>query len=200
MSKRLDEFSDKKVSSGEQFDGSRLTETKEKEKAVSDYLGRVFDARNIIPTEPGTEYDNFAAEKQLHQVLDYAGIDYVVDPLTETPFGVNHRTHNPTTTTLRFDIRSDTGTKKPSELSELRSDIGNLGILPRYASRFKLPGDTAGWFRVIELKGLIEAINDGLKLHETWEDKQNNVEAWMFDYSLIRDMGLIKCEFEVKNE
>jgi len=197
MSKSLDEFTQKKEKSGEQFDAERLTDTKNKETAVIDYLNRVFDAKNIIPTEPGTEYDNFAAEKQLHQVLDYAGIDYVVDPLTKTPFGINHRTHNPTTTTLRFDIRSDTGTEKPSELTELRNDIHDLGILPRYATRFKLPGETVGWFRVIELKELVEAINDGLQLHETWTDKRDNVEAWYFEYSLLRDMGLVKTEFEV---
>jgi hypothetical protein len=196
MSKTLDDFT-KDEKSGKQFDVKRLKDTKAAEDKVPEYLERVFDARNVIPTESGTEYDNFAAEKKLHQVLDYAGIDYVIDPLDKTPFGVNHRTHNPTLSTLRFDIRSDTGTKKPSELTELREDIGNLGILPRYATRFKLPGESPGWFRVIELKNLIYAINDGLRYSDTWTDKNNNVEAWLFDYSLIRDMELVKYEFEV---
>ena len=179
---------------GPQFDSDRFEDGNDGKEAIQQFIKKAFDAHHVVPTEPEKAYDNFTEEKAIHQLLDYGGIDFVVDPFDNAPFGVNHRTHSSHNVTLRFDIRSDTGTNKPSELDELRSAKGNFAIVPRYASRAKRDG-TGGfeWIRIIDLRPLIGAINAGLTPEDTWTD--GDVVAWLFDYDLLRQMDVIESEF-----
>lgn len=182
---------------GSQFDGSRFADADAGKESIRTFIKRAFDAHHVVATEPDEAYDNFAEEKELHQLLDYGGIDFVVDPFDAAPFGVNHRTHSAGDTTLRFDIRKETGTSKPSELDELLADSGGYALLPRYATRAKR--DESGgfeWARLVDLRPLIDAIDEGgLMPHGTWSD--GDVVAWMFEYDLLREMGAIHTEFQL---
>lgn len=202
QSKTLDDYTDgdEDVSDsdkyGSQFDGDRFAEADAGKDAIREFIERAFDAHHVIPTEPAEAYDNFAAEKAIHQVLDYGGIDFVVDPFDAAPFGINHRTHTQTDATLRFDVRKDTGTSKPSELDELLADGGDYALLPRYGSRAKRSADGGfEWVRIVDLRDLVGAINVGLTPSDTWTD--GDVVAWMFEYELLRDMGAIYTEFKL---
>lgn len=186
---------------GPQFDGDRFADGNDGKESIRTFIERAFDAHHVVATEPEEAYDNFAEEKALHQLLDYGGIDFVVDPFDSAPFGVNHRTHSSGSATLRFDIRSETGTAKPSELDELRRGQGEYALVPRYASRAKRNG--AGgfeWARLVDLRQLIGAIDAGLRPEDTWTD--GDVVAWLFEYDVLRDMGAVVTEFtmEVDNE
>lgn len=182
---------------GEQFDEHRFVNANDGKIIIKDILKGIFDAKNIVATEPDTAYDNFKDEKAIHQILDYSGIDFVVDPFDSAAFGVNHRTHTPTSKTLRFDIRYDTGTSKPSELDELLADGGEYALLPRYACRAKRDSNNYEWVRLVELKTLTNAIRDGLRPSKTWTD--GDVTAWMFDYSTLEKMGLVVYDVELNN-
>ena len=197
--KTLDEYGESGKSDsnkyGPQFDGDRFADANAGKGAIGEYIERAFDAHNFIPTEPAEAYDNFAPEKEIHQILDYGGIDFVVDPFDAAPFGINHRTHTQTDETLRFDLRKDTGTSKPSELDELLADGGEYALLPRYGSRAKRSSDSGfEWVRIIDLRDLVGAINAGLTPSRTWTD--GDVVAWMFDYDLLRDMNAVYAEFD----
>lgn len=178
---------------GPQFDGDRYANAGNGKATVRDYLAETFDAQHVVATEPDEAYDNFAEEKQLHQLLDYGGIDFVVDPFDAAPFGVNHRTHSPSEGTLRFDLRKETGTRKPSELDELLCDGGEFSLVPRYGVRAKRDGEGGfSWIRVVDLRPLVGAIESGLRPSGTWTD--GDVVAWMFEYGLLRQMGVIRSE------
>ena len=181
---------------GSQFDGDRFANADDGKESIRTFIKRAFDAHHVVATEPDEAYDNFAEEKAIHQLLDYGGIDFVVDPFDAAPFGVNHRTHSPTDTTLRFDIRKETGTAKPSELDELLADGGGYAMLPRYATRAKRDGNGGfEWARVVDLRPLVAAIDGGgLEPHGKWRGK-NGVVAWMFEYDLLREMGAVHTEF-----
>jgi hypothetical protein len=203
MNKTLDEFYNAEETHPESnFSRERLQQAQELEDSVSDsitnYLHRVFDAGTIVKAEPGESFQTGVETRTLAQIIDFAGSDYVVDPVTDTPFGVNHRTHTPKGYELRFDIQSDTGTNAPSTLEELRQDIDNLGLLPRYASRLHPPKESTGWFRVVELQPLIRAVNNnGLRPDKVWGPNKNGRKAWMFDYSTIKELNALIADFEV---
>lgn len=176
---------------GEQFDASRFAAGQVDETMVVGHLTNAFDAHHVIPVEPNETYDNFAAEKSIHQIIDYTGVDYLIDTFDQPAFGVNHRTHSPTESQLRLDLRADTGTSAPSELEKLRhAEWGDL--VPKYASRMKQSADGIEWFRVVELKQLVDAITDGgLTPNDEWTDPDGGVTAWYFNYDLLRSMGLV---------
>jgi len=181
---------------GEQFDAARFEEAGEVDELVTSLIDAFFDPHNITPTEPDAPYDNFKAEKDLHQLLDYNGVDYVIDPFDDPSFGVNHRNHSPGDTRLRFDLRKHTGTQKPSEYDVLMKGTGESALVPRYATRMKRSDDDPGfeWFRVVDLKGFVDAVENGLTRDYRWEgtDKKGNpVVAWMYNYSILRELGLV---------
>lgn len=183
---------------GKQFDAERFANADAGKESIQTFIKRAFDAHHVIPTEPDEAYDNFADEKAIHQVLDYGGIDFVVDPFKSAPFGVNHRTHEATETTLRFDMRKETGTSKPSELDELISAGGGFALLPRYATRAKR-NENGGfeWARVVDLRPLINAIRlNSIEPDGTWSD-ENGVVAWFFEYESLREMDAIHTKFEL---
>lgn len=186
---------------GRQFDADRFTDAQSTEELVVAAIDECLEPHHIIGLE-GEVYDNYAEEKTIDQLLDYAGIDYVVD-LWDEVIGINHRTHTPTDSKLRFDLRRDTGTKAESELDKLEQAIESDGFLiaPKYATRMKLSKDGGiEWFRVVNLKPLAGAVSNGLDLHDTWTDKNNDVVAWMWDYELLENWGLIEAEVSSNNE
>lgn len=178
---------------GDQFDAGRFADGQADEETIIESLGEVFNAHHVAAVETEDTYDNFAEDKPIHQLIDYAGIDYVVDPFHEPVFGVNHRTHSPSDVTLRLDLRADTGTSAPAELEKLRH-ADHWDIVPKYASRLKQGDDGVEWFRIVQLQPLVDAIETGLRPHQEWTD--GDVTAWMFDYSLLRDMDLMVAEIE----
>lgn len=180
---------------GAQFDGQRFSDADAGKEFIRVFIERTFDAHHVVATEPDAAYDNFAEEKALHQILDYGGVDFVVDPFDAAPYGINHRTHSATNTTLRFDIRKETGTAKPSELDELLADGGEYALLPRHATRAKR-SESGGfeWLRLIDLRPLVGAIDSGLRPADTWTD--GDVVAWMFEYDLLQQMGAVVAEEE----
>ena len=182
---------------GEQFDGDRFSDADDGKESIRTFIERAFDAHHVVATEPDEAYDNFAEEKAIHQLLDYGGIDFVVDPFDAAPFGVNHRTHEPTDSTLRFDMRKETGTSKPSELDELISG-GSFALLPRYATRAKRDGNGGyEWARIVDLRPLINDIRIGSATpDDTWSD-ENGVVAWFFEYESLREMNAIHTEFSL---
>ena len=179
---------------GTQFSTDRFIATSDSEEDLVERLLRtVFEPHHLLSTEPDEPYDNFADEKAIHQLLDYVGIDYVVDPFDAAPFGINHRTHDPNDSTLRLDFRSDTGTSKPSELDHLKSDGPSFSLTPKYATRLKLSSTTGfEWFRVINLQPVTNAIRDGYRPNDVWEDDESDVAAWFIDYDTLVKWGAIE--------
>lgn len=173
---------------GDQFNSSRFNLGKQNESDVSDRLENIFESRNVVSVEPDETYDNYKDQKKIHQLIDYTGIDYLVDPFDAPVFGVNHRTHTPTDAELRLDLRKDTGTSSPSELDKL-IHASRFDIVPKYASRLKQSDDGVDWFRVVDLEGLIDKISDGLEPHKTWTD--GDVVAWMYNYDYLEENGLL---------
>lgn len=180
---------------GNQFDAERFSQGRDNEEMIRSAFEVAFDVHNLISVEPESPYDNFADEKEIHQVIDYTGIDYLIDPFDSPLFGINHRTHSPSNMTLRFDMRAKTGTKAPSELEKLlHSESGD--IVPKYASRMKKSKDEGiEWFRIVDLHTFKDAIeNEGLKPDKMWTD--GSVEAWMFDYSTLDKYDMVVWEFK----
>jgi len=181
---------------GKQFDKARYDFGNE--AGFGDVLSEYFNARNVVAVEGDEVYDNYKENKLIHEVIDYAGIDYLVDTFDDPLFGINHRNHSPTNSTLRFDIRKDTGTKSPSELEKLLKAADN-DIVPKYATRMKKgKNGSYEWIRMVKLEPLVGAISDGLKPSKVWES--DGVVAWMFDYSLLEDMGVVKTIGNVNKE
>jgi hypothetical protein len=178
---------------GNQFDESRFKFGGSDDSVIKNTLEQFFDARNVAGVEPDEAYDNFADEKAIHQIIDYTGIDYLIDPFDRAAFGVNHRTHSQTDATLRFDIRSNTGTTSPSELEKLQKSEG-FDIVPKYASRMKRGDGDYEWFKIIDLYGFVEALDDGLTHSKKWDD--GDVTALMFDYSDLHNRGLVTERFK----
>jgi hypothetical protein len=180
--------------SGDQFDVDRFEQGQDQSAFVRETLTEIFDARNVTAVEPEEAYDNFTEEKALHQLLDYTGIDYLVDTFHEPLFGVNHRNHF-SEDAERFDIRVDTGSAAPSELDKLR-DAARWDIVPKYASRLKMPDGDPEWFRVIDLELFVRALDAGLQYDLSWSD--GAVEAWMYDYEKLRERGAIVAELSIE--
>lgn len=180
---------------GEQFDASRFSDGQADDEVIKATIEEVFEARHVVPVEPDSPYNNFAEEKQIHHLIDYTGIDYLVDTFDSPLFGINHRTHSPSKLTLHFDIRVETGSKAPSELEKLRH-AKRWDIVPKYATRMKQTDDGIEWFRIVRLEPFIEAIKDGLEPSKEWTDSDHEVKAWMYDYGKLRDRDMVVAELE----
>lgn len=180
---------------GTQFDAERFQTGQDYETLITDFLNTVFQPHNIVAVEPDETYDNYADKKQIHQVIDYTGIDYLLDPFDEPVFGVNHRSHTPTAATLRLDLRYDTGTSAPSELEKLlHAESGDL--IPKYATRLKkAQNGGVEWFRVTELAPVVKHIQDGtLEPDKKWHDENRDVTAWLFDYETLNQFDCIVAD------
>lgn len=177
---------------GDQFNEARFQQGQEAEEIVQSTLTDAFDAHNIVALEADEAFDNFAESKTIEQIMDYSGIDYVIDTFDAPAFGVNHRTHFKSNAS-RFDIRVDTGTSAPSEYEKLLK-AGRWDIVPRYASRMKMPNDTVEWFRIVDLLEFVEAVETGeLQKDFPWHG-DGGVEAWMYDYDELRELGIVVDE------
>jgi len=176
---------------GTQFSATRFEKGQQRGLFVKSCLYKIFNAKNVVDVESDTPFDNYADNKEIHQVLDYTGIDYLIDPFDSPLFGVNHRNHLQSHHTL-FDIRSDTGTASPSELSKLQSNDG-WDIVPRYATRMKIvDGSSFEWFRTVDLKQFIDCFDRSvLDPVKEWQDGQKDVTALMFDYSELASCDIL---------
>lgn len=176
--------------SGEQFDEGRFEQGQALDSLTSDLLDDAFGARNVVHVEPDEAYDNFTDEKHIHQLVDYTGIDWLVDTFHAPLFGVNHRNHF-SDDAERFDIRADTGSAAPAELDTLQK-AGRWDIVPKFASRLKAPDNDPQWFRVVDLQVFTDAIQSGLGYDLSWSDGQ--VTAWMYDYDKLRERDAVVAD------
>lgn len=180
---------------GDQFDEGRFKKGQQEDDTVRSILTEAFEARNVTGIEGDEAYDNFTGDKAIRQIMDYSGIDYLVDTFHQPAFGVNHRNHF-NEKAARFDIRATTGSKAPSELDKLH-EADHWDIVPKYASRMKIPSDDIEWFRVIDLKAFINAVEtDGLRYDMVWDDQNSGVKAWMYDYDELRERDIVVDEFQ----
>jgi hypothetical protein len=173
---------------GKQFSKQRFREAGESELLTRHLINQIWDIHNLCSCEE--LHDTHKQDKSASELLDYAGIDYLVDVFDSPTFGINHRVHTPTQTKLRFDLRSNTGTTASAELTTLRSSVDAMNIVPKYATRLKLSDEGFEWFKVVELRPLMKAINAGLQPHAVWAGA-DDTEAWLFDYDLLEDMNII---------
>lgn len=180
---------------GDQFDEERFKRGQEADEIVRSVLKDAFDARNVTAVEGEEAFDNFAENKAIRQIMDYSGIDYLIDTFDSPAFGVNHRNHF-NERASRFDIRVDTGSTAPSELDKLRK-ADSWDIVPKYATRMKVPDGDVEWFRVVDLAAFVRAIEDGgLEYDMDWDDWDSGVTAWMYDYEELRERDIVVAEFE----
>jgi len=181
---------------GKNITKERYEQATDEQQFVFEVCWEMWDPRSVIPMEIGDWYTSELKEdKDIHTVLDCScAIDYLVDPFTQTPFGLNHRVHTPTNKALRFDIRAKNDNNATSELNKLLNSAGSNDIVPKYATRMKLDHDGIEWFRIVHLKPLIDAINVGL----TPEDKYSGEDytAWFFNYDLLKSMDCLVAEFD----
>jgi len=178
---------------GNQFEKERFEKAGESDNLTRELLHDVWDIHNLCSCED--LHPSYREDKTLTEILDYNGIDYLIDTFDAPAFGINHRVHSPKESKLRFDLRSATGTKAPSELDKLRESLDEFNVVPKYATRLKQSTDGFEWFRVIELRPLIGAIEEGgLEPHDTWEN-DDGTEAWLFDYdNLLERMNIIYAQ------
>jgi len=128
-------------------------------------------------------------------VLDCSSaMDYLVDPFTSPPFGLNHRVHSPTNKQLRFDLRAKNHNNSIGEVKTLRESLNTYNIAPKYATRMKLTEDGVEWFRIIYLKPLIAAIEKGGYRPETYSG--DDYTAWFIEYDHLRKMDAFIAEFD----
>ena len=181
---------------GPQFSADRFTGANDMDTIARAILRDTFDADNVTGTEPDTPYDNFAEEKALHQLLDYAGVDYTVDT-RDRIFGVNHRVNDPAKR-RRFDLRSDTGDKsKPAETDLLKATHGTRDFGPAYALRVKRGRQQpVEWARLVHLQPLAGAMTVGPFHEGEWEDEDKGVKSWFYSYDLLRNMGCVVAEYD----
>jgi len=177
---------------GDQFNAERFIRGQDADRLIHNLLTDVFDAHNISSVEADEPWDNFADRKAIHQILDYCGIDYLVDLFDEPPVGVNHRTHLSPSAEC-FDIRAETGTEAPSEWDKL-TEADAWDIVPRYASRLKLVDDKPRWFRVVDLRAFVDAVEAGLQPTRVWQDDDSAGVALLYDYDDLRDCGAVVAE------
>ena len=173
---------------GNQFDEERFEKAGESDSLTRELLHDVWDIHNLCSCED--LHPSYREDKTLTEILDYSGIDYLIDTFDAPAFGINHRVHSPTESKLRFDLRSSTGTQAPSELDKLRESLDEFNVQPKYATRLKQSTDGFEWFRVIELQPLIQAIEAGLQPHDVWTSV-DGTEASQFDYDLLEKMNII---------
>jgi len=157
----------------------------------------MWDPRDVIPLEVGNWHDKELEEdKAIHTVLDCSSaMDYVVDPFTQPPFGLNHRVHSPGGGKRRFDLRAENDSNAKPELETLCDSLGTANIVPKYATRMKLDKDGVEWFRIVYLKPLIEAIEKGGFRAPKTHDGEDHT-AWLYEYDTLKNMGAFVAEFD----
>ena len=176
---------------GNQFEADRFEQAGESDKLTRELLHEIWDIHNLCSCED--LHPSFREDKTLHEIMDYSGIDYLIDTFDAPAFGINHRVHTATESKLRFDLRSSTGTQAPSELDKLRESLDAMNIQPKYATRLKQSTDGFEWFRVIELQPLIQAIEAGLQPHDVWHN-DDGTAAWLFGYDLLKKIGVVHAQ------
>ena len=186
----------------EQYENSDIKkEFYENATAERKYLIRrcwdMWDPRNVIPMEVGDWYTaELQEDKDLHTILDCSGaMDYLVDPFTQPPFGLNHRVHSPTNSKRRFDLRAENDSNATPELETLRSSADSFNIIPKYATRMKLADNGVEWFRIVNLRPLIGAIERiGLGPDKVYNGDDHT--AWLWEYDFLKDIGAFVAEFD----
>jgi len=182
----------------------RYEQATDEQQYVFEVCWEMWDPRTVIPMEVGDWYTSELQEdKDIHTVLDCScAIDHLVDPFTDTPFGLNHRVHSATDATLRFDIRAENGNNSKSELSTLLDARGFGKIGPKYATRMKKSEAGVEWFRIVHLEPLAGAIDAGLQPPTDSVEKWvgDDYTAWLFDYELLEGMGCVVAEFNPDGE
>jgi len=183
---------------GDQFDERRYERARAPEEHVLQALRDTLDPHNIVPVEPDRpdEYDNFGATVELHQLLDFAGIDYVLDPFDGSPSGVNHRTHSAESAATRFDLRRSTGTAATAEEHKIETAPGTMRIAPAYATRCKADGEGgAEWIKIVDLREWARARDEGLNPSMIYSDTDGTAAA-LYDYDALRAAGAVVAEVE----
>lgn len=157
----------------------------------------MWDPRDVIPLEIGDWYDSDVKEdKDIHTVLDCSGaMDYLVDPFTETPFGLNHRIHSAGSGKRRFDLRAENNSNSVAEVETLCKSYGTANIRPKYATRLKLGSDGVEWLRIVYLRPLIAALEETCYQPPKVYDGGDH-STWLFEYDSLRDMGAFIAEFD----
>jgi len=185
-----------KPNHGPQFDADRHA-AGTTDEAIRKHYADAFDPRNIIGLEDGDVHDTYQEDKELRYVLDYAGIDYVIDEFDRV-VGINHRENQPGKQ-RRFDVRASTGTDASSTLDKIVSGIDAGHLVPRYASRLKRDSDGGvAWVRIVDLEPLAGAIREAdLEPHARWTG-DDGTEAWLFEYDLLRKMGAVVYDSETE--
>lgn len=193
----------------EQYDNSDVTKERyeqatDSQQFVFEACWEMWDPRTVIPMEVGDWYTSELQEdKDIHTVLDCScAIDYLVDPFTEPPFGLNHRVHSPTDATLSFDLRAENNNQSESELETLRNANAYGEIVPKYATRLKKSESGIEWLRVVHLAPIVEAIKDGIipPLSIVREYSGDDYTAWYFDYDWVEEMDCLVAEFNNQME
>jgi len=182
----------------------RYEQATDEQQFVFEVCWEMWDPRTVIPMEVGDWYTSELQEdKDIHTVLDCScAIDYLVDPFTDPPFGLNHRVHSPTDATLRFDLRAENNNGSKCELETLRNAEAYGEITPKYATRMKKSKSGVEWFRIVYLKPIVEAVNDGIRPPLSVVDEYTGTDytAWMFDYDWIEKMDCLVAEFNGNGE
>jgi len=176
---------------GNQFEAGRFEQAGESDKLTRELLHEIWDIHNLCSCED--LHPSYREDKTLHEIMDYSGIDYLVDTFDTPAFGINHRVHTPTESKLRFDLRSATGSQSLSELDKLRESLSQFNIQPKFACRLKQSTSGYEWFRVVKLKPLIQAIEAGLQPHDEWHN-DDGTGAWLFEYDLLKKMGVVHAQ------
>lgn len=174
----------------------RYEQATDKQQYVFRRCWDMWDPRTVIPMEVGDWYDSKLQEdKDIHTVLDCSSaMDYLVDPFTTPPFGLNHRVHSPTQTELRFDLRAENDNNSSSELETLCDSVNTFNIVPKYATRMKLKPNDIEWFRIVHLKPLIEAIEKGGYRPDSLQ--RDDYTAWFVEYDDLEKMGAFVAEYD----
>ena len=157
----------------------------------------MWDPRDVIPMEVGDWYGGEVEEdKAIRTVLDCSSaMDYLVDPFTQPPFGLNHRVHSPTKKKRRFDLRAENDSNASPELDTLLESLETSNIVAKYATRMKLSGSGIEWFRIVHLRPLLEAIKYAdYRPPKTYEGEDHT--AWLFEYDTLKHMGAFIAEFD----
>jgi hypothetical protein len=174
---------------GDQFSPERFKRGQKAEGIILEAIDTLWDPHHIVAVEPDKAHQTDRSNRLLHEIVDYSGIDYVVDRFDHPAFGVNHRTHF-NENARRFDIRANTGTGAESELDKLLS-AARSALVPRFATRLKFIDESPRWLRVVDLRGFVDTLVDGDLCRDfTWRGDAGTSAA-LFDYEDLQDRGLV---------
>jgi len=187
-----------KYNTNDDIEKERYEQATDRQQYVYEVCWEMWDPRTIIPMEVGDWYtSDLKEDKDIHTVMDCScAIDYLVDPFTEPPFGLNQRNHSPNVDSPRFDLRAKNYSNAGSELDKLMAGLNNNGIVPKYATRMNITKNGVEWFRIIHLRPLVSAIKEaGFTPSDTYTI-DDDYTAWFFDYDVLKSMGAFVAEFD----